>query len=131
MEIKHKLEALLEKDAVEIIKSAVSRAKSGDGAALRMCLERLLPTRERMISLVGLPTIASASDIPTALGFIVGAVTKGEITPSEGSTLCGMLTSMRSAFELVDLAARLEAIERALPGPQGGSGTASGSGGEQ
>ena len=105
MEIKHKLESLLEKDAVEIIKSAISRAKSGDGAALRMCLERLLPTRERMISLVGLPTIAGASDIPTALGFIVGAVTKGEITPSEGSALCGMLTSMRSAFELIDLTA--------------------------
>jgi hypothetical protein len=59
---------------------------------------------------------------------IVARVANGELTPSEGATVVGMLSAMRAAFEAIDLAARISAIELALPGNVG-SGTASGTGG--
>lgn len=127
---REKLETLLEAEGSALIKTAIERAKSGDSASLRMALDRLMPVRERTIR-IDLPRVESVHDLPKAIGAIVGRVAAGELAPSEGTALVGMLSSMRASFELVDLAARLEAIERALPGPQGGSGTVSGSGGEQ
>jgi hypothetical protein len=121
---REKLESLLAGEGEALIKTAIERARAGDGAALRLVIDRLLPPmRERFLKF-DLPPVESVADLPRAVACVVGSVAKGELTPSEGTALCGMLQSMRSAFELVDLAARLEAIERALPGsttlPRGG-----------
>jgi hypothetical protein len=122
-------EKLLAGEGEAIVKTAIERAMAGDGAALRLAIDRLMPpVRERFLKF-DLPPVESASDLPKAIGAIVGQVASGSITPSEGSTICGMLSAMRSAFELVDLAARLEAVERALPMAQVGSGRPFGSGG--
>jgi hypothetical protein len=123
---KDRLEAILEGEAATLLRTAIERGKSGDGAALKMALERIMsPLKERLVR-VDLPKIESVADLPKAIGAVVERVAAGALTPSEGSQLCGMLGSLRSAYELVDLAARLEAVERALPGPLG---PASGSGG--
>jgi hypothetical protein len=127
---REKLEALLEAEGEALLRTAIERGKAGDSAALRMALERIWPVRERAIR-IELPRVESANDIPKAIGAIVERVASGELVPSEGSTIVGMLSQMRSAYELVDLAARLEAIERALPQGLAGLGTAVSSGGAQ
>jgi hypothetical protein len=105
--------------------TAIERAKSGDASALRLALERIqAPLKERSIK-IDMPPIEGVNDLPRAIAFVVSAVSKGALTPSEGTAMTGMLGAMRSAFELVDMNARLEAIERALPGPHVGSGAAS------
>jgi hypothetical protein len=58
--------------------------------------------RERAIRL-NLPVVHGVADVPAAIGFIVGAVAKGEITPSEGSTLSGLLGGLRQAYETCEL----------------------------
>jgi hypothetical protein len=84
-------------------------------------MERSCPVRER--AKIELLKIESVADLPRALATIVEAAANGGLALSEATALCGMLSQMRSAFELVDISARLEAVERALPAGPGASGT--------
>ena len=55
-------EALLDGEAEALTRKAIEKALAGDGVALRLCLERVLPARkERPISF-SMPAIASADD---------------------------------------------------------------------
>jgi hypothetical protein len=104
-------EMLLQGEAEELTRLCVERAKAGDGIALRLVMERIYPPiRERAIRM-SLPRVESVLHLPAALGRVMVAVSAGEITPGEGYALCGMLGSMRQAFETADLAARLDAME--------------------
>jgi hypothetical protein len=110
-----KLVALLEGEGEALLRAAIEKGRSGDVSALRLAIDRLMPPlRERPIK-VDLPSVDSVGDVPRAIGFVVASVARGDLVPSEGTAIVGMLSSMRSAFELVDLQARLEAVERALP----------------
>jgi hypothetical protein len=125
---KPELEAIIEKDGAALIKQLVSRAKSGDSAALRMCIDRLLPLQERAINLVGLPRVASMADLPKAVGFIVEAMASGGVKPSEGNALITALGGLRTAFEAGELIERIRIIEERLGGPFIGRGEATGLG---
>jgi hypothetical protein len=129
--VRAKLQSLLDDQGDALLRVCIAHGLDGNMAAARLALDRLMPAAKERCIRIELPQIESASDLPKAIGAIVGQVASGSITPVEGSTICGMLSAMRSAFELVDLAARLEAIERALPGPHVGPGTASSTGGYQ
>jgi len=112
-----KLEAIFAAEGESLVRTAIGMALAGDSSALKQSLDRLMPpVKERLIK-VALPPVASANDVPAAIAAVVGAVSRGELPTSEGTALVSMISAMRQAYELVDLAARLEAIERALPGP--------------
>ena len=64
--------------------------------------ERLLPD---------LPTIKSAADLAAAVGAIVQAVATGRLTPDEGHALGGLVDYQRRSLELVEIEARLAALE--------------------
>jgi hypothetical protein len=126
-----KLEAIFAAEGESLVRTAIGMALAGDSSALKQSLDRLMPpVKERLIK-VALPPVASANDVPAAIAAVVGAVSRGELPTSEGTALVSMISAMRQAYELVDLAARLEAVERALPGPHAGPGTASSTGGHQ
>jgi hypothetical protein len=114
---KANLETLLASEGEALLRTAIERGRAGDAAALKLAIDRLMPPlKERSIK-VELPRVESASDLLKAIGAIVDRVAAGALTPGEGSVLVGMLSSMRAAFETCELAARLEAFERALPMP--------------
>jgi hypothetical protein len=87
-----------------------------------MALDRLMPApKDRPVQL-DLEAIESVDDLLRSIGIVIADVAKGKLTPTEGSTLVGMLSAMRSAFETCEMETRLRAIELALPAPQAGSG---------
>jgi hypothetical protein len=57
------VEALLEGDAEGIARKAVEKALEGDMAALRLCLERLLPPRRDRPVTFELPNIENVNDV--------------------------------------------------------------------
>jgi hypothetical protein len=118
------LDEILNDEAASLLRTAIEKGKAGDGSALRLALERVMPPLKERFIKVDLPKVESVADLPKAIGAVVERVSAGALTPSDGSALVGMLSSLRSAFELVDLAKRLEAVELALPGPQAGAGSA-------
>jgi hypothetical protein len=95
-------------EAEELTRLCVEQAKASDSVALRLVTERISPPIRERANRMGLPRVASVSDLPAAPSRIMVAVSAGEITPGEGNALCGMLDSMRQAFETADLAARLD-----------------------
>jgi hypothetical protein len=113
------LESVLAASGPALLEVAVERGLEGDSASLKLALERLLP-KERLVTL-DLSHIETVADLLKAIGVVIADVARGKLTPTEGSTLVGMLSSMRAAFETCEMETRLRAIELALPAPQAGS----------
>jgi hypothetical protein len=108
------MEALLDGEAEAIVRKAIEKAKQGDGTALRMCLERIVPPRKDRPVSFELPPIKTAADALTATGALVAAVANGDITPSEAAELSKLVEGFVKALEATDLAERIGRLERAL-----------------
>jgi hypothetical protein len=105
-------QSLLDGDAEAIVRRAVKLAREGDPVALRLCLERIVPRRERSLS-IDMPRIERAHDLVAAVGDVIAAVAAGELTLPEGREFLALLESQRKAIETADLAVRIEALESA------------------
>ena len=104
---------LLSADAGEIIAKVIRLAKKGDGVALKLCVERLLPVRtarDRAVDLV-LPAAASAADLVRAAAVVIEQAAAGEISLSEARDFMELLERQRRSIETGDLAVRIEALE--------------------
>jgi hypothetical protein len=102
------IEALLDGEAESITRKAIELAKSGDGPALRLCLDRIAPARKDRAVAFELPKLESAADAVKAASAIVEAVACGDLTPSEASELSRVVEGFTRTLEAVDFEARLE-----------------------
>ncbi|MFP6732272.1 MAG: hypothetical protein VB959_00345, partial [Rhodospirillales bacterium] len=93
----------------------IEKAKEGDMAAIRLCLERILPTIKSRPIEIDLPPVETAEDITAAQGTVIAAMARGEITPDDASTVAGVLEAKRRAIETVELEARLSELEKDHP----------------
>ncbi len=109
------VQALLEGEAEEITRKAIEMAKSGEMAAIKLVLERLLPPRKDAPVAFDLPTtIENAEHIPAALSVVLDAVSQGELTPSEGQAVAGLLEHHRRAIETCILERKLDALQNII-----------------
>ena len=108
------LQALLDGEADEIGRKAVEMAKTGDVAAMRLVMERLLPPRKDRPIMFTLPKLETAADAVKATAALVEAVSVGDITPGEASELSKLVDGFTNALKAEDLQKRVEAIEAAL-----------------
>ena len=107
------MEELLDGEAEVITRKAIEKAKDGDMAAIRLCLERILPTIKSRPIEIDLPPVETAEDITAAQGAVIAAMARGEITPDDASTVAGVLEAKRRAIETVELEKRLDILEKA------------------
>lgn len=106
------LEAILEGDGEAITRKVIELAMAGDGPALRLCMDRLMPVRkDRPIRFV-LPEIQTAADLTKATSALLQGVADGEITPSEAAELSKLVDAHVKAITAVDLDARIAALEQ-------------------
>jgi len=84
--------ALLDGDREALLRKALELAKRGNERLLMFFLSRLLP-RDRLLSFE-LPEIVSASDARVALQSILGAVSNGVISPTEGAALAALIAPL-------------------------------------
>jgi hypothetical protein len=108
-------EALLDGEVEAITRKAIERAKEGDMAAIRLCLERILPAVKSRPIEIDLPPVETAEDITAAHGAVIAAMARGEITPDDASDISGVLEARRRAIETVELEARIVSLEKGLP----------------
>jgi hypothetical protein len=106
------LEILLDGQAEALTNKAVEMALDGDMAALRLCMDRILPPRRDRPVTFDLPTIKSASDAAAVTSAILAAVANGEITPADAGEIGKLVEAYVKAFETAELAERLERLER-------------------
>lgn len=107
-------EALLEGSLDKICKKVEEEALNGNMQAAKMILERFLPPRKDRSIEIDLPSIGTFEDVLNAVGFIVNAVGKGKITPSEGELLARTVESYLKALEAYQFESRLKNLEENL-----------------
>jgi hypothetical protein len=102
---------LLDGEAEGLTRKAVDLALAGDVAALRMCLDRVAPARKDAPVTFALPAMTCARDAAQAAGAVLGAVSEGELTPTEGAHVMALVETWRRTFETTEIEARLAALE--------------------
>lgn len=106
--------ALLSRHLKDLAEKAVEKALAGDPAALRLCLERLIPrARERAVRLP-LPPVQGAADIAPMMAAITATLARGEITPSEAGELGRLAEAFVRALDTCEFERRLRALEAAV-----------------
>jgi hypothetical protein len=88
-------------------------ALSGDRVALRLCLERLLPTAKEQPLQFDLAPISTLEDILSAERAVLAGIGTGDLTPTQAGGLMAVLDSHRRTFEAVEMEKRLSALEAA------------------
>ena len=109
-------EKLMEQDAEAVSRRVIDAAKDGDMTAARLVLERICPVRKGRSVRLELPAIETAGDLSIALSAILGAMGQGEITPEEAAVVASVVEAKRKAIEIVELEARIAALEVARGG---------------
>jgi hypothetical protein len=105
------MEELLDGEAEKLTRKAVELALAGDGQALRLCIERIIPPRKDRPVQFDMPTLATVADIVPAHAAIAAAVSAGEITPGEGLDCARLIEGAARAIELTDIEQRLAKLE--------------------
>jgi Family of unknown function (DUF5681) len=104
-------EQLLGGSGEEIVSKAIDMAKAGNPVALRLCIERLVPTRKGNVVEFELPRIEKAQDLAAAAAAVIEAAAQGKLSLAEARDFMHLLELQRSAIETVDLAIRIEVLE--------------------
>jgi uncharacterized protein DUF5681 len=100
---------LLDGESEALTRRAVEMALAGDIAAMRLCLDRVLPPcRERSVKF-SLPPIAagrpgessgpSSRDVSLMMNAVTRALSRGEITPGEAETIAGVVETFVRTVE--------------------------------
>jgi hypothetical protein len=110
-------EMLLQGEAETMTRLVIERAKAGDMAALRMCLDRVAPPSKHRTVGFELPPLTSAADAATALAAITAAVGAGELTPSEAGELFKLVDGFARMLDLTAFEQRIAKLERTAPRP--------------
>jgi hypothetical protein len=75
------LEALLDGEAEALTRKAVEMALAGDGAAMRLVMDRILPPRKERPVMFAMPKLENVGDAVKATAALAEAVANGDITP--------------------------------------------------
>jgi len=109
-------EAALFEHAQELVENLVKRAKNGEPAAMRLAMDRILPTGRGRPLPVELPPVRSAEDAQVAAGVIMDALKEGALSAREAVDLInvvGALTRLTGAIEYIKKIVRREVARSA------------------
>ena len=102
---------LLSESAEDVIATVLAAAKDGDIAACKLVLDRISPPSKDAPVTFSRVQIETAADVAAAMNVVLEATAAGELTPSEGATVAGIIENRRRAIETVELQQRVEALE--------------------
>jgi hypothetical protein len=108
------MEALLEGSVEQLIAKAVGMALKGDVAAMRLCLERILPARKDRLICLDLPPIETGGHISGAVSAILTAISEGQLTPGEGEMMINILSVKTKILAGEDWERRVEKVEKTI-----------------
>jgi len=102
------IESLLDGEAEALTRKVIEKAKEGDIAALKLCLDRLVPMRKGRPIEIDLPDVNCASDLAKAGAVVTQQLGEGFISPEEAAAVI--------VYWLKDHMALIVAV-RSLKGP--------------
>ena len=109
-------EAALFKHAQELVENLVTRANRGEPVAMRLAMDRILPTGRGRPLPIELPPVRSAEDAQAATGTIMDALKQGALSAREAADLLNVVTALvrlTGTIELMKKTARREVAKAA------------------
>jgi Family of unknown function (DUF5681) len=106
-------EQLLDGEAEGLLHKLIEKALAGDSAALRLCLDRLLPPRRDRLVTFTLPKIETAKDACAAAAAVLAACANGELSTAQAAEFIGLIETHARMLEKAELETRLAALEAA------------------
>ncbi len=103
---------LLEPHKEELVKKAVEKALSGDGMALKICLDRLSPPHKPENAPVQISDFSKAQGIKEKAEALIDAIAHGELSPDIGERLLNSVVALAKIIEIHDLEERLSILEK-------------------
>ncbi|HEY6342387.1 MAG TPA: hypothetical protein VIY49_12910 [Bryobacteraceae bacterium] len=88
--------------------------KEGDRTALRLCVERVSPTRRGVALRLRLPTIRSAEDAEREVEKVTQALHRGQCTPAEATEVKKFLQAHARLLQDLQMESRLDKLERMI-----------------
>jgi hypothetical protein len=105
-------EALLDGQAEALTQKAIQMALDGDPVALRLCLDRIYPTRKDRPVTFSLPPITGARDAADLMASVTKAVAAGHITPNEAAEISRVIDAYVRAYQTAELDDRVALVEQ-------------------
>jgi hypothetical protein len=93
----------------DLIGKAIDLALDGDVVALRLCLDRVVPSLKPAGSSVTLPKLPN--DLAGQGRLLIDQVSRGTLTPDEAATTMSALAQLARITEVSDLERRILALE--------------------
>jgi F0F1-type ATP synthase gamma subunit len=103
---------LLSERAEGIARKVIALAEEGDMAAIRVCMERLVPPIKHQPVAVELPPLENAVDSVEAMARIAAAVAAGDLTAAEAAELATVVNVYVGALASKAFEERLTALEK-------------------
>ncbi len=103
---------MLNEHGEALLKKCVVMALQGDRAAMRLCMDRLVPPCKESPAQFRLPSLTTAAGLAEAQAAVLEAYSRGQLTPSQAATISELLEKYRQSFETEQLEARLQALEQ-------------------
>lgn len=101
---------MLESRKDELVAKALEMAMDGDGAALRLCMERVCPPLKATDTPVNIEGLEGS--LAQQGRQIIQAAGNGELTPSEASHFLQALAAQSKVTEMDELERRIAALEK-------------------
>jgi hypothetical protein len=105
---------MFEADCAELVRKLIEVAKTGDVAALRLCIDRICPPQRDRTVAIELPEMTTAADAVAGMGTIMQAIAVGDLGAREASELATVVTGFSQTITTAQLEKRLEDIEKAV-----------------
>jgi hypothetical protein len=113
------MDEALEQQGLPLIDAIAAHARNANPAAMRLCLDRLVPAGKNRAATIELPPVATPAYTLAALGEVHRALGAGEVSTDEATRLVGFVDRTTrvlagKAVAEIDLADRLAHCEEAL-----------------
>lgn len=105
------LDAMADGEAAAVLGRVLTAAKGGDLKAAEIILARIWPAKRGRPVRLDLPAVKTSHDVLAALGAVVDATSKGEITTDEAAAVANLLEIKRRSIEQVEIEERLARLE--------------------
>lgn len=105
-------EQLLQGDLDNICRRLVEEALTGNMQAIKLILDRVLPSKRDRVIDVELPKLQTTDDALKVISTIIGAVGAGSISPSEGEALSRVVDTFVKAIQTHEIQKRVDLLEQ-------------------
>jgi len=102
---------LLDSYSEPLIRKCIMMAMHGDTTAMRLCMERILPSRRELPVKIGKLSTRTAEELAKASETVIEKVTAGELTPGQGQAFAEVFNRRREVLLTSDIDQRLRAME--------------------